>query len=146
MNFDRLVPGTIKSLLCNEPLILRSDGQFVRDYLYVEDGVDAYLTLAEQTARPGTRGNAWNFGAGNPTRVIDIIAMLGRICSKNPSPIITNSAKAEIHDQYLDSTRARQILGWVPRWSLESGLLATVAWYKAYFEKTVPSFAQIPQL
>jgi CDP-glucose 4,6-dehydratase len=133
LNWSRIVPGTIRSVLEGRAPVLRSDGSFIRDYVYVEDVVDAYMALAEHAGRPGVRGEAFNFSPQRPLTVLEITrAVLAAMDRPDLEPVILDRAKAEIRDQYLDAAKASRILGWDPRYSLEEGLEATVAWYRAF--------------
>lgn len=130
LNWSRIVPGTIRAALAGQPVVLRSDGQMLRDYVYVEDVVDAYLCLAEQTPREGVRGEGFNFSPGAPLSVLDVVretlAVMGR---PDLMPTPGAGARAEIQHQHLDSARARTRLGWAPNHSMRAGLEATVPWY-----------------
>jgi CDP-glucose 4,6-dehydratase len=130
LNWSRIVPGTIRSLVRDERPIIRSDGTFVRDYIYVQDVVDAYMTLALRASDEGVRGEAFNFSLGAPVTVLEITALIQRLMDREDlEPVILDQAHAEIHDQYLDSTRAKERLGWSSRYSLEEGLRETLEWY-----------------
>jgi CDP-glucose 4,6-dehydratase len=134
LNWNRIVPGTIRSVLRGEPPVIRSDGRFVRDYFYVEDGAAAYVTLAEQmAARPELRGEVFNFSNETRVTVLDVVRKILNVMGSNLEPDIRNEAPNEIREQYLDSTKARRMLGWSPSFSLETGLRATLAWYQEYF-------------
>ena len=129
LNWSRLVPGTIRSLLRDEAPVLRSDGHMIRDYLYVKDAVRAYLALA--TAE--VRGEAFNFSTGEGHSVFDIVDRLRLLMGRQHlAPVIKNTAKAEIPVQILDSRKARERLGWKPEYDLDTGLRNTIAWYEAY--------------
>jgi len=133
LNWSRIVPGTIRSVLAGQAPVLRSDGTFVRDYLYVGDVVDAYVALAEGVERADVRGEAFNFSPEKPLTVLEIVAALLRLLGRaDLEPVIVNNARAEIHDQYLDSAKASRLLGWKPRWSLDSGLTETISWYRRF--------------
>jgi CDP-glucose 4,6-dehydratase len=133
LNWSRIVPGTIRSVLRGERPVLRSDGTYVRDYLYVEDVVDAYLLLADGADRGGVKGEAFNFSPERPLTVFEITqALLGLLERADLPPVVLDDARAEIHDQFLDSAKARRVLDWAPRWSLPEGLRATIAWYRAF--------------
>jgi len=133
LNWSRIVPGTIRSVLEGKPPVLRSDGSFIRDYIYVEDVVDAYLALAEAAGRPGVRGEAFNFSPQRPFTVLEITrAVLDAMDRGDLEPVILGTARAEIRDQRLDAGKAARILGWEPRYGLEDGLEATVAWYRSF--------------
>jgi CDP-glucose 4,6-dehydratase len=135
LNWSRIVPGTIKAVLNGQRPRLRSDGSHIRDYLYVEDVVDAYLALGEACTREGVRGEAFNFSPAKPMTVLEITrAVLDALGRPEVEPEILNNARAEIQDQYLDASKAQALLGWQPAWSLQAGLEATVAWYRTYLE------------
>lgn len=135
LNWSRLIPGTIKSLLRNEAPLVRSDGAFVRDYLYVADAVDAYLRLAEYANEKEIKGEAFNFAPSRPHTVLEVISALQKILGTAIKPHIQNQAVAEIRDQFLSSAKAESRLGWKPCYSLEQGLGETVTWYSTYLEK-----------
>ncbi|MFW5652867.1 MAG: GDP-mannose 4,6-dehydratase [Planctomycetota bacterium] len=136
LNWSRIVPGTIRSYYNNEPPIIRSDGTFLRDYVYVRDAVGAYMVLAEQAARPEVRGGTFNFGPGEPQSVLEIVDVIQRLMRKQHiKPDIQNTARAEIKNQYLDSTKARDVLNWRPQWSLEEGLRETIDWYIPFLDR-----------
>jgi CDP-glucose 4,6-dehydratase len=132
LNWSRIVPGTIRSLLAGERPVLRSDGGPIRDYIYVKDVVDAYLALADATPRDGITGEAFNFSPQSRASVTDIVAAIGRVMDVEPNPEILDTARMEIRDQTLDATKARTRLGWNARWTLDDGLRETVAWYRTY--------------
>jgi CDP-glucose 4,6-dehydratase len=135
LNWSRLIPGVIRWLYNNEQPIIRSDGKFLRDYVYVEDAVHAYMLMAQHADKDDVVGKAFNFGPGRPVSVLEVVDALRKIMGKAEiEPIIQNEAKSEIRDQFLDSTRAREVLGWEPRFSLEEGLSRTVDWYVNYLK------------
>lgn len=131
LNWNRLVPGTIRSALAGERPVIRSDGKFVRDYFYVEDAALAYLALAEKLHEPGVAGEAFNFGTETP---LDVLALVRRILTlmdrASLEPVILNEASLEIRKQYLDCAKARRVLGWRPRFTLDEALAKTIAWYR----------------
>jgi CDP-glucose 4,6-dehydratase len=130
-NWDRIVPGTIRSLLRGERPVIRSDGSLVRDYLYVVDGALAYVCLAEaMAAQPTTIGEAFNFSTERPLSVLDVVALLQKTVGTDLDPEILGVARAEIDAQHLSSRKAREQLKWAPRYSLEDALDETVAWYR----------------
>ena len=133
-NWERIVPGTIRSLLAGERPVIRSDGKLTRDYVYVKEVVSAYEALAEQVQRPEVRGHAFNFSAEKPLSVLSIVAAVTTAVGSSLTPDVRNTAVAEIRDQFLDSTRARQVLGWQSTWTLESALAETVSWYREFLE------------
>lgn len=133
LNWSRIVPDAIRSGLQNRRLTIRSDGTFVRDYIYVKDVSRAYLALAEGLDHPHVRGEAFNFSPEQALSVLDLVAHIHRVLGGEVQPPdVRGVAQGEIHSQYLDSTKARQLLGWAPRYSLDEGLGETIAWYRAY--------------
>ena len=133
LNFNRLVPGTIKSVLNNERPVIRSDGKYIRDYIFILDAVEAYLFLAEKLDNPTIRG-AFNFSNESQVTVSDVVKkILELINRENLEPLILNEAKSEIKHQYLSARKAREILGWKPKYNLETGLRETIKWYKIFF-------------
>lgn len=133
LNWNRIVPGTIRSVLRGERPIIRSDGQFVRDYFYAEDGAAAYMHLAEALARrPELRGRAFNFSNEEQITVVDLVTRILSLLESSLSPDIRNEVSNEIRHQYLSAEVARTELGWAPRFSLEQGLTETVKWYRSY--------------
>lgn len=134
LNWNRLVPGTIRSVVRGERPVIRSDGQFTRDYLYVEDGAWAYLLLAEQmAAKPELRGEVFNFSYECRMTVLDLVTRLLDAMGSTFQPDVRNETSNEIRDQYLDAAKARTMLGWTPAFTFDEGLRATVDWYKEYF-------------
>lgn len=131
LNYNRLVPGTIRSALEGERPIVRSDGKFVREYFYVKDAVTAYLTLAERMPSDDTCGQAWNFGNETPLSVLELVAQCLEACGREDlEPVIQNEASNEIREQYLDCTKAKERLGWTTGYAMGDALAETVAWYR----------------
>jgi CDP-glucose 4,6-dehydratase len=130
LNFNRLIPGTIRSALLGESPIVRSDGTYRRDYFYVRDAVGAYLTLADRMVDGRFSGEAFNFGNEQPYTVLEIVALILRVMGRTDlQPTILNEASGEILNQYLDCTKARELMGWRPAYSFEAGLTETLPWY-----------------
>ncbi len=135
LNFNRMIPGTIRSALRDESPIIRSDGQFIRDYFYVRDAVSGYLLLAERMPEEEFVGQAFNFGNETPFSVLQVVDRILELMDKTRlEPTVLNQASNEIREQYLDCTKARRLLGWQPRYGLDEGLLETIAWYRAWLE------------
>lgn len=135
LNWNRVVPGTIRSILRGEAPIIRSDGKFVRDYFYIEDGAAAYMALCEKLAADATLvGEAFNFSPDMPLTVIDLVDRILKAMDSDLEPLILNQVSSEIREQYLSSQKARDILGWSPTYSFEEGLKRTVEWYRRYIE------------
>ena len=134
LHWDRVVPGTMRSVLHGEQPIVRSDGTLTRDYLYVEDIVSAYILLAEHLDDPAIRGQAFNFGLNDPKTVLEVIEAILEVAGRSDlEPVILNEPLHEISHQYLNSEKARRLLGWEPHWTLEAGLQETLAWYREFF-------------
>jgi len=137
LNFNRLVPGTIRSALLDQPPVIRSNGLCVRDYFFVGDAVEAYLELAEQVPGRGFTGEAYNFGTETPLGVIDMATKILEVMDKPSLALrVLNQATNEIPRQYLDCTKARERLGWRPRYTVESGLTETVEWYSKWLAQS----------
>lgn len=126
---SRLIPETIRALLEGRRPLLRSDGSPRRDFLYIEDAVRAYLLLAERLLEPGVRGEAFNFGTGQPRSVLEVVETLCRLTGRSVEPEVQGRAVAEIPVQFLDASKARERLGWEPQVPLEEGLRRTWEWY-----------------
>jgi CDP-glucose 4,6-dehydratase len=134
LNWNRIVPGTIRSVIRGERPVIRSDGRFVRDYLYVEDGARVYLLLAEKlAANPALAGEVFNFSYEQQMTVLDLVARILDVMGSTLEPDVRNEAPNEIEKQYLDATKAKRMLGWSPAYAFDAGLRATVDWYKEYF-------------
>ena len=133
LNFNRLVPGTILSALQGERPILRSDGTYIRDYFYVKDGAEAYLFLAQKMDEIPVYGEAFNFSNELQITVIELVRKVLSLmnCSKL-EPVIKNEAVNEIKHQYLCTEKARNILGWQPKYTLDQALRETIDWYARY--------------
>jgi CDP-glucose 4,6-dehydratase len=132
-----LVPGTILNVLQNRPPIIRSDGKFVRDYVYVKDAVNAYMMLAERLPGENFVGEAFNFGPERPLSVLEMVNLiLGLMDVRNLAPVILNQASHEIREQYLDCSKAKKMLGWLPQFTVEAGLRQTIAWYSSYIDQS----------
>ena len=133
LNWNRIVPGTIRSVLRGQRPVIRSDGKFVRDYFYVEDGAAAYMLLAEQlAAHQELRGEAFNFSYGNQLTVLELARRILARMGSNLQPEVRNEASNEIRKQYLNADKARRVLGWSPLFTLEDGLDKTITWYKEF--------------
>jgi CDP-glucose 4,6-dehydratase len=131
-NWQRLVPGTIRSVLRGERPLIRSDGTMVRDYLYVVDGALAYLQLAEALAGdPALAGEAFNFSTEMPLSVLDLVARIQAVAGTDLEPDVRNEASHEIQEQFLSAAKARKVLGWAPRHTMDEAIALTVDWYRA---------------
>jgi len=133
LNWNRIVPGTIRSILRNQRPMIRSNGKMVRDYFYVEDGVAAYMLLAERmNKRPELNGQAFNFSNESQITAIELVEMIRSLMRSDLKPEIYNEATNEIQLQYLSSAKAKRVLGWHPLFNLNEGLLRTIEWYKHF--------------
>ncbi|MGV3615619.1 MAG: NAD-dependent epimerase/dehydratase family protein [Fimbriimonas sp.] len=132
LNLNRLIPGTIESVRRGESPVIRSDGQFVRDYFYVEDAAEAYMALAEGMANDRSLcGQAFNFSSDQTATALEVVETILRVMDSSLAPTILNQASNEIREQHLDSARARAALDWRPRHDLAQGLAKTIPWYAA---------------
>jgi CDP-glucose 4,6-dehydratase len=135
LHFNRIIPGTIRSVLENERPIIRSNGLFIRDYIYVKDVVHAYLTLAEKMDETSIIGQCFNFSTDQPFSVIEVVDLILRIMGcENLQPIIQNQANNEIPEQHLSSKKSAKILNWKIKYGVEVGLKETIEWYRNFFE------------
>jgi CDP-glucose 4,6-dehydratase len=135
LNWNRVVPGTIRSILRGERPIVRSDGKFIRDYIYVEDAVDSYLHLAEALRKDSKfAGEAFNFSTGKPLNVLEMVDAIRAMMQSDLEPVVLNEASNEIRAQHLDSSKAHTELGWQARYGLKEGLARTVAWYRNFLD------------
>jgi CDP-glucose 4,6-dehydratase len=136
LNWDRIVPGTMRSVLRGKAPVIRSDGTLLRDYLYVADIVEGYLRLAEGLEDPALHGQAFNFGMDDPKTVLEIAQAIIAISDyPDLKPVVLNQASHEIAKQYLASEKAHRLLGWRAQHSLDQGLRKTLAWYREFFQK-----------
>lgn len=139
LNFNRLIPGTIRSLLAGERPIVRSDGRYLRDYFYVEEAARAYVRLAEAMDDPALHGEAFNFSTDRAYAVLEIVGMLREVMGSDLEPVIENRASGEIPEQHLDSGKARDRLGWSAEIAVEDALERTVDWYRNWSSANRPS-------
>ena len=138
LNFSRIIPDAIRSILFNEEFVIRSDGTPERDYMYIEDAVSGYITLAENIERDDIKGNAFNFGTGTPISVINLFSKIALLCGKpDIKPKILGEAKNEIDRQYLAIDKVKEKLNWAPKYTLDQGLKDTIDWYRSYFEFSI---------
>lgn len=140
LNWNRIIPGTIRSILRGQRPIIRSDGQYIRDYFYVEDGAAAYMLLAEQlAANRDLKGESFNFSNEIQVTVLEIVSKIIRLMNSNLEPQVLNEASNEIRHQYLSAEKARRMLNWHPLFNLDEALSLTVEWYKEFFtnERTI---------
>ena len=135
LNFNRIVPDTIRSALRDKPVTIRSDGSYIRDYFYVKDGVLAYLHLAEQMDRKEILGEGFNFSNELQITVLDLVRKILVLMNKTDlEPVILNRAINEIKHQYLSAEKARKFLNWHPEYTLEKGLEETIKWYDDFLK------------
>lgn len=127
-SFSRLIPSIVLSLLNNERPVLRSDGKFSRNFFYTKDAVDGYLTVAENIEK--AKGEAFNLGTEERYTVLEITQLIIDIMGKDLKPLIKNQAKNEIRDQYLSISKAKEVLGWAPKYKIKNALEEVVDWYR----------------
>jgi len=134
LNWNRIVPGTIRSLLSGKRPLIRSDGLSVRDYIYIEDAVAAYLSMARGLEDSRIVGEAFNFSREEPLTVLEIYEQVCEsVMGGYVEPQVLNIANHEILSQFLSSEKAREQLGWKSEYSLKEGMKRTVDWYKDFF-------------
>lgn len=135
LNWNRIIPGTIRSILRGQQPIIRSDGNYIRDYFYVEDGAAAYMLLAQALGhRPELGGQAFNFSNEIQVTVSEIVSQILKLMSSDLKAEIRNEVTNEIHHQYLSADKARRLLNWRPLFTLQEGLQKTIEWYEDFFE------------
>ena len=134
LNFNRIVPGTIRSIMNKKRPVIRSDGTFIRDYFYVKDGALAYMHLAEKMNDKKLHGEAFNFSNEAQITVLELTEKILKLMGSELKPIIKNEVKNEIIHQYLSAEKARKMLGWKPKYKLEGGLKETIEWYERFFK------------
>jgi len=132
-NFSRIIPQTIRSIIMGETPVIRSDGTYIRDYFYVRDAVSAYMLLAEKMESGRLFGEAFNFSNEAQITVLELVRRILGIMGSDLEPVILDQAAGEIRHQYLDASKARRLLGWKPKYSLDEGLKKTIDWYREYF-------------
>ena len=133
LHFSRIVPEAMRSIIKNKRLVIRSDGKFTRDYIYVEDVVRGYLILARKMQAFKLFGQAFNFSNEEPISVLELVKIIYKACDRKPSYKILNKVKYEIRNQFLSAQKAKRMLGWKPKYILDEGLKRTFKWYKDYF-------------
>ena len=137
LNWNRIVPGTIRSVLRGQRPVIRSDGQYVRDYFYAEDGAAAYMLLAEQLHQNrDLAGQAFNFSNETQATVLEIATKILALMNCDLELDVRNEATNEIRHQYLSAAKARRDLGWKPLFTLDEGLDKTIAWYREFLEQS----------
>lgn len=133
LNWNRIIPGTIRSLLRGQKPVIRSDGTLIRDYIYVKDAVSAYMRISEQLSLNNSlKGEAFNFSNETQKTALELVLMIRDIMGSNLDPVIQGENHGEIVAQYLDASKAKSMLNWTPAFGLESGLKETVEWYKQH--------------
>lgn len=135
LNFNRIIPQTIRLVLNGEAPEIRSDGTFIRDYFYIEDAVQAYLLLAEKMEELGLAGEAFNFSNEIQLTVLELVEKILKTMDSDLKPKVLNQGSHEIKHQYLSAEKARKLLNWTPAHTIDDGLEKTIEWYKAFFQK-----------
>jgi len=138
LNFSRIVPDTVRSVVFDRAPIIRSDGTPLRDYIYIKDAVGGYCVLAEQLGKEGVAGEAFNFGTNTPVTVLDLVKTIIDISGKThlePKVLAAGELKGELPNQSLDSEKANIRLGWRSEWSLKDGLERTYRWYEQFLSE-----------
>lgn len=136
LNWNRIIPGTIRSILRGTAPVIRSDGTLIRDYIYVEDAVNAYMTLAEALyGRPELKGEAFNFSNETQRTVLELTQTILDSLESDLKPVVQGQNHGEIQAQYLDSAKAFDLLNWKPKFGLDEGLKRTISWYKEHLKE-----------
>ncbi|MFA5108975.1 MAG: GDP-mannose 4,6-dehydratase [Patescibacteria group bacterium] len=133
LNINRIIPGIMKALIFDETLEIRSDGTFVRDYVYVKDVADGYILLMENIDK--ARGEAFNFSTGYNFSVLQLIEKVSEVVDKKCKYKISNNQKNEIPFQSLNYEKAAEVLGWKSNYTFEEGVKETFEWYKKYWHR-----------
>ena len=137
LNWNRIVPGTIRSVIRGQPPVIRSDGTYIRDYFYVEDGALANILLAQKVnENPDLRGRAFNFSNEAQITVLELVNRISALMDSKLEPEVRNEASNEIRHQYLSAANAKQILGWKPLFTLDEGLRQTIQWYRNFLGRS----------
>jgi CDP-glucose 4,6-dehydratase len=137
LNFNRIVPGTIRSVSNGDAPVIRGDGSNIRDYFYIEDGVAAYMCLAEKMESLGIQGEAFNFSNENQVTVLELMEKILHAMKSDLKPKILGEASNEIKHQYLSAKKARQKLKWRPKYTIDQGLEKTIRWYEGFFSREI---------
>ncbi len=135
LNFGRMIPGAIISSLQGKEMNIRSDGTPERDFIYIIDVVNSYLSLAENIKNKNVVGNAFNTGSGNPIQVIDLFKLVTKLTGNKIEPKVLGEATNEIDKQYLSTEKIKKTIGWKAKYTLEEGLKETIEWYRNYLVK-----------
>ena len=135
LNLSRIIPNTIRRVVSGNPAMLWSDSAaMIREFIYIDDVVDAYMTLAEHIDL--TKGRSFNIGTLEHIKVEDFVKKIYKCLGKEPDIEIRDREAEfkEIPEQYLDSTLVKETTGWEPKYDLDSGLQKTVDWYANFFK------------
>jgi len=130
LNYNRIIPGTILSVINNERPIIRSDGSYIRNYFYIKDAADGYITISEN--RDSVLGEAFNLGSEERYSVLEITNLVLKVMGSKLAPVVRNEVSNEIKEQYLSIKKVKETLNWKPKYKTEDALLETVSWYKKY--------------
>lgn len=141
LNFDRVIPGVIQATIKGKPFVIRSDGKFIRDFLYVKDAALGCMLAAERLAEDRTlAGEAFNLSMEVRLTVKEVVSLVLRLMNREDiQPVTLNEASSEHRERYIQSAKARQQLNWQPAYSLEEGLRETIEWYRKYFAESAAS-------
>jgi CDP-glucose 4,6-dehydratase len=133
LHWDRIVPGTIRAASEGRRPVVRGGGTPLRDYLYVEDAIDAFLRLAQVAREPAIAGQAFNIGTGASSSELEMTEQILRAMDREDlkPEVLPASPHAIIH-QSLATDKLRAATGWTATRELEDGLARTVAWYRDY--------------
>jgi CDP-glucose 4,6-dehydratase len=136
LNFSRIVPDTVKSVILNKSPVIRSDGTPVRNYIHIDDVVDAYITIAENINRKDVKGQDFIFAGNDHLSVLNFVNKIIKVSGKNLQPEIKGKSvpRGELDEQYISDEKARRVLDWQPKVKIDDGIKRTIDWYERYFK------------
>ena len=132
LNKNRLINGFIISVIKKKLFKIRSNGKLIRDYLYIDDAVNAYYLTMKALINGKKNLRIYNVGSKYNMNVFKMINTISKIVNKNDIKIkILNSSKKEILSQKLNYKKICKELKWKQKVNLENGLKKTLSWYKS---------------
>lgn len=126
-HFSRMIPGICEAIIKNNPLLIRSNGKYIRDYIYVKDVVSGYIFLLKNIEK--LKGSAFNFSSKDGLSVINLIKLVEKISRIKVPYQILNTVQNEIPYQHLNDAKIRKV-GWKPNYTIETTFPRILAWYR----------------